>query len=297
VNLSVVILTFNEEANLPACLESLRALGGGVFVVDSGSKDRTSAVAEAYGAAVVEHAFESHAKQWSWALENLPLRSDWILGLDADQRLTPELAAELSGLLSADGAASGFDGFYIKRRQIFRGRWIRHGGYYPKYLLKLFRRGQARLDCNDLVDHHFYVSGPTGKLRHDLTEENRKEDDITFWIDKHNRYATLLAQEEILRSRDRSLPLRASLGGNPDQRSLLLKRLWRRLPLFVRPALYFFYRYFAQSGWLDGREGFVFHFLHAFWFRLLVDIKIDELRGRQPAQQPAARARSLHRNA
>lgn len=170
------------------------------------------------------------------------------------------------------------DGFYIKRRQVFRGRWIKHGGYYPKYLLKLFRRDKVSTDANDLVDHHFYVDGCVAKLNHDMIEDNWKENDISFWIEKHNRYASLLASEEFERRRNgRQELMEPSLAGNPDQRTLWLKRQWSRMPLYVRPFLYFLYRYIFRLGFLDGKEGFVFHFLQGFWFRLLVDIKLEEI--------------------
>jgi glycosyltransferase involved in cell wall biosynthesis len=286
MKLSVVILTFNEEINLPRCLSSLRGLEAETFLVDSGSTDQTLEIAALYGAAVVHHPFETHAVQWAWALQSLPLSTDWVLALDADQSLTPEAVQELRAL---DPGA--INGYYIKRRQVFRGRWIKHGGYYPKYLLKLFRRDKVALDSNDLLDHHFYVTEPTGKLRHDLTEQNTKEDDITFWIEKHNRYSTLMAREEFLRKQgDITSPLEASLWGSPDQRMLRLKQAWRRLPLLIRPFLYFFYRYILRAGWLDGKEGFIFHFLQAFWFRLLVDIKLEELAGREPARPEASLA-------
>src|SRR5207253_438646 len=149
------------------------------------------------------------------------------------------------------------------RRQVFRGRWIRHGGYYPKYLLKLFRRSAVRFDQKDLVDHHFYVLGKTEKCRFDMIEDNRKEYDIAFWIEKHNRYAALLAAEEHQRrSHGVAAPIEPKLTGSPDERTLALKKYWRGMPLYVRPVLYFLYRYFIQFGWMDGKEGFLFHFLH-----------------------------------
>jgi glycosyltransferase involved in cell wall biosynthesis len=289
---AVVILTRNEQQNLPRCLASLQALPATVFVVDSGSTDQTREIAESYNAAVVEHPFETHAKQWAWALTHLPIRQNWVLALDADQSLTPELAEEIRTLQPPPE----IHGYFINRRQVFRGRWIRHGGYYPKYLLKLFRRDQVRFDRLDFVDHHFYVNGSTKALRADLVERNEKEDDITFWIDKHNRYATLLALEEISRETSgEQAPIKPALFGNPDQRSLFLKSKWRRLPLLVRPFLYFFYRYFIRSGWLDGKEGFIFHFLQAYWFRLVVDAKIDEFRRRSPGA-PAPSPAIQHRD-
>ncbi len=281
MNLNIVILTHNEEENLLACLESLHELAGDVFVVDSGSTDRTLDIAKAFGATTVFHPFETHARQWQWALNHLAQRYEWTLCLDADQRVTQELAAEICAVLDGKhvDALAEIDGLYMKRRQIFRGKWVRHGGYYPKYLLKLFRRQKVKIDLGDLMDHHFYVEGRVAKLRHDLIEENKKENDIAFWIEKHIRYATLLAQEELQRrARNDHEVLRPRPMGNPDQRALWLKRIWRRLPLYVRPFMFFVYRYFFRLGFLDGKEGFVFHFLQGFWFRLLVDIKIDEMR-------------------
>ena len=274
--ISVVVLTLNEEANLPSCLASVCGWAAEVFVVDAGSVDRTREIAGEFGATVVEHPFETHASQWRWALENLPIRAEWVLALDADQRVTPELAREIRGLDAS--ALEGVDGIYIKRRQWFREQWIKHGGYYPKYLLKMFRPGKVIIDTRDLVDHHFYVAGGVKKLKHDLIEANKKEDNISFWIEKHNRYAALLALEEFRGNKTpQEAIIKPSLLGTPDQKTLAKKRLWRGMPLYVRPFLYFFYRYFVRLGFLDGKEGAIFHFLQAFWFRLLVDIKLDEL--------------------
>lgn len=283
LELAVVVPTYNEEPNLDACLASVRDWAGSVFVVDSGSTDCTLEIATRHGAVIVSHPFQTHARQWRWALENLALQQEWVLALDADQRVSAELRAELERLFAEEqGRLDATDGFYVKRRQVFRGRWIRHGGYYPKYLLKLFRRSCVQINLDDLVDHHFSVTGRVGKLRGDLVEENRKENDISFWIEKHNRYATLVAIEELERKHGRHSERASPLGG-PDERIAWLKGIWSHLPLYVRPFLYFGYRYFLRLGFLDGKEGLIFHFLHALWFRLLVDIKRDELeRGTGP---------------
>lgn len=274
--IAVVVLTHNEEKNIATCLTSLSALVSEIFVVDSGSRDATIEIAEKYGARVVSHPFETHAKQWNWAFQNLPLSGDWILALDGDQRLTPGLQGEIAQALKSSPLE--IDGFYLCRRQIFRGRWIRHGGYYPKYLLKLFRRGRAQSDENELLDFRFYVPGKTAFLKHDLIEENQKEQDLNFWISKHRWFAELQAKEEYQRRRKGSVwRVKPSLLGTPDQRTLWLKRIWYRLPLYFRPFLYFFYRYFLRLGLLDGRQGFIFHFFQGFWYRMLVDIKLDEL--------------------
>ncbi len=277
--ITFMVLTHNEELNLEACLSSVAGWVGEILVVDSGSADATLAIAARYGAQIINHAFESHSRQWAWALANIPGRYEWVLALDADQRVSPELQAELGRLFGAEeGRLQDIDGIFVKRRQIFRGQWIRHGGYYPKYLLKLFRRAKVQIDKWDLIDHHFYIAGKTVALQSDILEDNRKEANITFWIEKHNRYAVLHAREELLRRHDpNAWPIAPKLLGNPDQRIVWLKRRWYTLPLYVRPTLYFLYRYIWQLGFLDGKQGFIFHFLQGFWYRLLVDIHLDDL--------------------
>ncbi len=278
VPLCVLVLTRDEELNLEACLGSVASWVEQVFVLDSGSRDGTQAIAKRYGAQIFEHPFETHARQWLWALEHLPIAHEWILGLDADQRITAELREELAALFSSPERLQNADGFFIKRRQVWRGRWIKHGTYYPKYLLKLFRKTRVQMDARDLMDHHFYVNGVTRSLQNDLIEENLKENDLTFWIDKHNRYAKLLAQEEFVKRTHAHAPLiRANVFGNPDERTLWLKQRWYSLPLYVRPFLYFGYRYVWRLGFLDGKQGFLFHFLQAFWFRVLVDAHLDDI--------------------
>lgn len=273
LSISVVVLTMNEERNLGACLASVAGWAREVFVVDSGSTDRTVAIAREHGATVVPHAFSSHAAQWRWALDALPVTGDWVLGLDADQHVSPELRESISTTV-ADGR-DDIQGFFLNRRQVFRGRWIRHGGYYPKYLLKLFRPAAVRLDEKERVDHHFYVGGRTGMLRGDLIEDNKNEADMSEWIAKHTRYARLQALQEL-----ETLSQARTKGrwfGNPDERTARAKQLWASLPLYVRPLLYFFYRYVIRLGFLDGKQGFVFHFMQGLWYRLLVDINRDEI--------------------
>jgi glycosyltransferase involved in cell wall biosynthesis len=271
---SVIVLTFNESRNLDACLRSVTGWARDVVVVDSGSTDDTVAIAQGYRAQVVTHPFETHAKQWQWALRSVPLETEWVLALDADQQVSLPLREAILAALAVDPPVNGY---FVNRRQIFRGRWIRHGGYYPKYLLKLFRRGAASVDDGDLVDHHFAVTGATGILREDLIEDNRNEAAIAEWTSKHNRYAVLQARQEWQQRRAGGrVPIRAAFG-HPDDRVRWLKQQWAGLPLFVRPCLYVFYRYVLRLGFLDGREGFQFHVLQGFWYRLLVDVNIDEL--------------------
>jgi glycosyltransferase involved in cell wall biosynthesis len=278
-SVTVIVLTFNEERNLSACLASVAPWAHRIVVVDSGSTDTTVDIAKGFGADVIAHPFETHARQWMFALQSTGVSTEWVLALDADQRVSPELREAIATFVAGGGA--GIDGVYVRRRQVFRGRWIRYGGYGGKHLLKMFRPGAVRIDAADLVDHHFRVAGPTTRLRGDLVEDNANEADISVWIAKHNRYATLQAMEELNRAGARPIPGGPWRSASPDARTDRLKAAWRRLPLFVRPFAYFAYRYVLRLGFLDGKEGFIFHFLHAYWYRLLVDIKIDELRRRR----------------
>ena len=285
---TLLVLTFNEERNLPACLESVDGWAQDIVVVDSGSTDRTVAIAEGFGGRVIVHPFDTHARQWQWALANAPLSTEWVLALDADQRLMPDLRAEIAERLKHPGDT---DGFFLNRRQIFRGRWIRHGGYYPKYLLKLFRRSAVAIDETELVDHHFQVAGLAEHLRFDMIEDNRNEESIAVWVAKHNRYAALQARQDVLRAEqdDRSAAPDGAARDGLDTTTRRRKRIWTRLPLFIRPCLYVFYRYVVKLGFLDGKEGFIFHVLQGFWYRLLVDINTDELRTRTGVREDAAR--------
>lgn len=286
---SVVILTLNEERNLPTCLQSVAGWAAQIFIVDSGSTDGTVAIAQRFGAHVALHPFESHARQWQWALSTLPLTGAWVLGLDADQSLTPELRDDITRKLPTWIGPAAPRGAYVNRRQIFRGRWIRHGGYYPKYLLKLFRRDAVSIDDSDLVDHHFGIDGSTVILDGDLIEDNRNEGDISIWIEKHNRYAVLQAREEQARwGEPDGVTPPGRVFGSPDDRMRWQKRLWNRLPLYVRPFGYFFYRYVVRLGFLDGKEGFIFHFMQALWYRLLVDVNREELQRRNAATKLTA---------
>lgn len=273
--LTAIVPTFNEEPNLAWCLASLAGWVPRIVVVDSGSTDSTQALARAYGAEVVVHAFETYTRQWMWALDTLDFDGGWVLGLDADQVVTAALRDDIVARL-ASGAAE-VDGFYVLRRYVFRGRMLRHGGQYPKYLLKLFRRKAVFVDPEELLDHHFYVRGSTGRLRGELIEENKKERDLAFWIAKHARHAGIRAEEELTWRQGRAWPVRPALFGTPDQRVLWLRRLWLRCPLYVRPFALFFYRYVLQRGFLDGHQGLVFHLGMGLWFPLLVDLTVGEL--------------------
>lgn len=281
---SFVILTFNEEMHLPRLLESVRSLDAPVFILDSGSTDNTIAIANEFGATILEHPFENHPKQWDYAFKNFKIQTPWVIGLDADQKVTPELSKYLTDFRDKD--YEGINGIYFNRKNFFKGRWLKHGGYYPFYQLKMFRYGIGYSDLSENMDHRFVVPGNTTiwKDGH-LLEENLKENNIAFWIQKHNRYSDLVAREEVERMKlMRTQTVSPRFWGSPDERRAWLKQLWWKLPRYLRPWLYFTYRMIFQLGILDGRTGVIFHFLQGFWFRLIIDVKIDEiLRQDRPA--------------
>ena len=277
--LSIVILTRDEERNLPATLASLESLASPVFVVDSGSGDRTVDIARAAGCTVVFHEFTTHARQLNWALENLPITTPWVMRLDADERLTPELAAEL--LAKLPSLPAEITGLMARRRVYFWGRWIRHGGYYPTWLLRIWRHGAAVCEDRDMDEHMLIRHGRIGRLEHDFIDENRK--DIGFFIEKHNRYA----DKEVASLRAPVGEADAGRAGQAVARKRFLKdRLYGRSPRFLRAFLYWAFRYFIQLGFLDGRPGFVFHFLQGFWYRVVVDAKLTE--SEIPTKRPNA---------
>ncbi len=293
IPLTVLVTTRDEEVNIERTLASVQGFADQIFVLDSESRDRTKEIARRYADEVVDLAYE-HGRiiPWifQWGLDHLPIRNEWVLILEADQAVPEALRREIAGILARSDLAES--GFYIRRRQIFRGHPIEHGGYGSKYLLKLFRRSCSELDPVE-QDTRVYVRGATAKLRAPLEEWNKKEDAILFYLEKHLRYAEAFAHEEFER-RTKKLPFKATprLLGTPDERILWMKSLWYKMPLFVRPVLYFGYRYFFLFGFLDGAVGTLFHFLQAFWFRLVVDVRLAELlREARDRKEPKADAR------
>jgi glycosyltransferase involved in cell wall biosynthesis len=269
--LAVIILTCNEEANIAQALDSVAGWANESFILDSLSTDRTVEIAHQYGCQTAQNKFVNFARQRNYALDHLPISCEWVLFLDADEWLTDALKQEISALIRTSPKENGF---YINRRLIWMGHWIRRG-YYPTLILRLFRYGKGR--CEDrTVNEHLIVDGATGYLRNDLMHEDRKG--ISDWIAKHNHYATLEAMELMnIRSAAGYREIDARLFGTQAERKRWLRhKIWNRLPPLIRPICYFFYRYLLAGGFLDGREAFIYHFLQALWVQMLIDVKYLE---------------------
>jgi glycosyltransferase involved in cell wall biosynthesis len=247
--LTCCIPTLNEALHIERAIASVIDLGP-VFVIDCGSEDNTVALAKAAGATVVEHAWQGYAAQKNWALDNLPIETDWILFLDADESLTPALRSEIEEALRD----SQFDGFYVARRHIFLKRVLRHAWWYPDYQLRLFKKGRARFESR-LVHEHAALNGQAGFLTEPLMHESLKG--IEEFIDRHKRYAVLEAQEVYQARRGRRAEIKGKFFGTwPERRRWLKLWVWYRIPW--HPAIRFFWLYFGRRGFLDGREGLIY---------------------------------------
>jgi glycosyltransferase involved in cell wall biosynthesis len=271
---SIVILTYNSEDSLPLTLASVKELSNDIHIVDSYSQDRTLDIARQNGVQITQHVFNNYGAQRNWAIDNLPLRNEWQLHLDADERISQELAREIAAL---DETVSQ-DGCYIPRIVVFMGREIRHGGMAPTWHMRLFRTGKGRCE-NRLYDQHFHCSGPTIQLRGVMYDDIRLT--LSEWTARHNRWANAEVNE--MQSADIDGHIAGRFGGNPVEQKRFLRLVYNRAPLFLRAIALFAYRYFGRFGFLDGKEGLIFFVLQTFWFRFLVDAKLYENRKKHKA--------------
>lgn len=288
-DLAVVILTYNEERHIVRAIGSVAAIAREIFVVDSFSTDRTVELARAAGATVLQNRFVNQAKQVEWALANAPITAAWVMRLDADEVIEPDLAATLGRELPALGL--DVVGVNLKRKHIFLGRWIRHGGRWPLVLLRIWRRGHGRVEDRWMDEHMIVRGGRTVTVEGGFADHNLG--DLTYFVAKHNAYATreaieIIDQRRKLLARDRGGEERPS-SVQAAMRRLVKERLYNRIPYQIGAPAYFLYRMIVQLGFLDGTEGLVYHALQGLWYRFLVGAKVDELeRAIAGLDEPAA---------
>ncbi|MFQ1699073.1 glycosyltransferase family 2 protein [Loktanella agnita] len=268
-DITVIILTKDEALHIDRAIASVIGFASRVIVVDSGSTDGTVARAWAAGAQVLHHDWVNHASQFNWALDQIAGDKGWVMRLDADEVVTPDLAAQISAGLP-DVA-----GIYVARRMHFMGHPVRFGGVFPVRVLRLFRNGAGR--CEDRwMDEHIIVAGRTATLPGLIIDDNRRP--LDWWIAKHNAYASREVVD-ILNQRYGFLP-RNSIGrmrGRPGLKRWIKEQLYQRLPNGARAGLYFLYRFMLRGGFRDGKQARAFHVLQGFWYRYLVDAKLAEL--------------------
>jgi len=273
--LSVIILTYNEEKHIARCINSLKPIAKNIFIVDSFSSDKTVEIAKSLGAKVYQNEWKNHAIQFQWGLDNCPIDTTWVMKMDADEYILPELAKEINEKLPA--LNKDITGIYIKRRVYFMDRWIKHGSYYPIWLLRIWRYEYGRMEQRWMDEHIKLLEGNTINFKYDLVDENLNN--LTWWINKHNGYASREAIDilNIIYNFLEYDEVEARFFGTQEQRKRWLKYRYAKLPLFSRPFIYFIYRYFFKLGVLDKKEGLIWHFLQGFWYRFLVDAKIYEI--------------------
>lgn len=273
-DLTILILTKDEEDNLPKALASIEGLAQRVVVIDSGSTDRTRDIAKEWGADVYENGWVNHATQVNWGIENTNISTQWTFRLDADEEVLPDMAAFLLNDLA--NIEPSIDGIEIRRRIVFLGRWIRHGGVYPNYVLRIFRTGKGECEMA-FMDEHMIVQGDVKQVKVDLKDENTKP--LRWWTAKHNWYSDRELYEMLESEKASALTgyVTPKFFGTPVERKRWLKlRFYNSVPMAWRSWFYFLYRYYLKAGFLDGREGRIFHFLQAYWYRFLVDAKYFE---------------------
>ncbi len=272
--LAVVILTYNEELNLERALRSVDGVAHRVFVIDSFSTDRTVEIAKKCGAVVLQNKWANHAVQFQWALDNCTIDSEWIMKLDADESFDQEFRESILGVL--DKAPDEVTGYSCKLWNYFLGKQIRFGGYDPLTLLRVFRKGVGSIEPR-WMDEHITLSYGCAKMMPGKIIHNNQNNN-SWWISKHNGYASkemleVLSQKYGFIDSTRHVD-KTNLSARGKR--IIKEKVYNKLPLFVRPALYFTYRYIFRLGFWDGKIGFAYHFLHAFWYRVLVDVRILE---------------------
>ena len=269
--LSVVILTYNEEENIAQALDSIESWADEIIVVDSYSVDSTLDIASKYGCSIFQNKFVNFSSQRNYALEKTSIQNEWVLFLDADEWITGGLKSEISEFINRNPVENGV---YLNRKFLWMGEWVKRG-YYPTWTLRLFRLEKAY--CEDrAVNEHIIVSGKTTRLKHHYLHQDRKS--IGDWVDKHNIRASLEAEELYKRHcniKQEEIEVKF-FGSQAERKRWIRYYLWERLPVLVRPILYFFFRYVLQGGFLDGKRVFTYHFLQALWFPMLIDIKYLE---------------------
>lgn len=271
VGVTVVIIAQNEEPNIAQCVQSVIGWADSVFVVDSFSVDETPELARAHGAEVVQHEFVDWASQRNWALENLPLDGEWVFFLDADESVTKPFKRSLEKTLR--DASDDLCGVYVRFAFYFLGRELRHA-YEAPPVMRIVRRGRARW-MGEGAREYCRLKGRTIVIEERLVHRDRKG--LHEWIKKQNRNATREARIELVAQREKEVPGEGSdaITERPF-RTWLRQEVYPHLPQWLRPFVHFGYRYLLRGGLLDGYPGFVFCFLHAFWYPMLIDAKIYE---------------------
>ncbi len=270
-NLTAIILTKNEEKNIEYCIRSILPVAKKIVVIDSFSTDGTVEKAKALGAVVYQHEFINQAKQFIYGMEVANVETIWIMRIDADERLTEASAAEINELCGKN-ADTDVNGLVLRFEVNFMGKKLRHGGIYPFRKLLVFKNGKGYMEDRNMDEHIVLSEGRSIEVKNDSEHHDYK--DLTYWISKHNCYASREVLDYYKFKDDRKNG--KDLDSKARFKRFIKFRIYYKLPAGMRAHLYFWYRYYFKLGFLDGKEGKIFAFMQAYWYRFLVDAKIYE---------------------
>lgn len=272
MSLSILILTYNEEANLPGCLDSISNFDD-IVVLDSFSTDRTVDIARERGCRVFQRKFDNFGSQRNHALDHIPFVHDWLFQLDADERFTPSFTKEVLEIVAADRHS----GYMVPSKLMFQGKWLKHAGMYPSYQMRLLKVGEIRFVQHGHGQRETEPKRGLGKMREGYLHYNFSKG-LEDWFAKHNRYSTEEARLALEERQNEPLQLSGLFVGDSISRRRTLKLLASRLPF--RPTLRFLYIYLLRLGFLDGIAGFHYARLLA-TYQWMIDLKMAELQAKQ----------------
>jgi glycosyltransferase involved in cell wall biosynthesis len=279
--LTAIVLTFNEAKHIRRCLRSLAGLASSVLIVDCGSMDHTREIAAEFGARVLVNPWTNYACQFNWALDHGSIATDWCLRIDADEYLSEALRQHIAAFLACPQPQSDLTGLTVRRTLIFLGRPLRWGAMGDAYMLRLFRTEAGRCEDRWMDEHITLRVGRSARIAGELFDENLNN--IGWWVNKHNGYATREAIDLLQRHYGGARQTPAAAAGLHTQARV--KRFFKygvyaRVPPGIRSIFYFLYRYVVRLGMLDGRAGLAFCVMQALWYRMLVDLKVLEIEAR-----------------
>jgi glycosyltransferase involved in cell wall biosynthesis len=278
--IAAIILTKNEEIHLERCINSIKDVVDDIVVVDSYSTDDTIDIARRMGARVFQNPWKNYATQFNYGLYECGIKTDWVWRIDADEFLEGNLGENVKYAINS--CDDDITRIYVNKRIDFMGKPLFHGGWYPSYHLKVWKRGHGECE-NRWMDEHIKLLDGRSIVVKDGNQVDSNLNDLTWWIEKHNGYATREMVDMLMMEYNMDAKARVvvpKFWGSEEQRKRWLKIKYVKSPLFVRPFVNFFIRYFFKGGFLDGRHGFMWHVLQGFWYRYLVDSKIYELKKR-----------------
>lgn len=272
VDLTAIILTYNEEKNIGECIKSLKGLAERIVVIDSGSLDNTVYIAKEMGADVYSHKWENYSKQYIWGEKHANIKTKWVFRIDADERLTEKSSKEIAKLCQIN-EDTDVNGIIVRFKVNFMGKDLKHGGIYPFKKLLVYKNGIGYMEERNMDEHIFLKYGKTVEMENDSIHKDYK--DLATWIDKHNKYSDREVLDYFENQNNKRIETKGMSRTAKIKRFIKFK-IYYKFPIGTRAHLYYIYRYYIKRGFLDGKEGKMFAFLQAYWYRFLVDAKIYE---------------------